>query len=509
MTTLLTKVIADFSTTTTAKWSVGATSGTLTSGLDADGIQLPTGTYGFTIDRKNSSKEYFTATLTGANLTSIKSVTRGTGIGTSGLVREHRKGAEVIISDYVAIKRMMDVFDGSTAFDADVPLTYDGAPTFTDGNSLVTKDYADAIAIAGGADASTTTKGIVEEATQAEVLARTAAGGTSGRLFVNPTTLTTVQTYDYAADAGANDTYAITVTPAPVAYVTGQRFSFKANTVNTGACTLNVNTLGAKSLKMNKDIDPVNGYIKAGAIVEVEYDGTNMQILSVSGKPSVSQTGEELYAVDTVGTDSYAITLTPAPVAYVSGMTIRFKAGTANTGAATLAVNGLTAKDVVKNYNSALVTGDILQNQIVEVVYDSVGDNFQMVSPTSPTTAFTNGTDTKDTSDASTTQNIAHSLGKIPKKVKITFLFGSTTGNFGAVMTYNGTTSSVVGSHVTNNAAQDMDSGGNIKLYGTASGDQNTYQTGVITWDATNIIITWTKTSTPTGSWRIMWEAEG
>lgn len=160
MATLLTKIVADFSTTTTAKWSVGATTGTLTSGLDSDGIQLPTGTYGFTIDRKNSSKEYFTATLTGASLTNIKSVTRGTGVGTAGLVREHRKGAEVIISDYVAIKRMMDVFDGTTSFDADVPLTYDGTPTFTDDNSLVTKAYADAIAIAGGADATTTIKGI-------------------------------------------------------------------------------------------------------------------------------------------------------------------------------------------------------------------------------------------------------------------------------------------------------------------------------------------------------------
>ena len=45
------------------------------------------------------------------------------------------------------------------------------------------KAYVDA---GGNVNASTTTKGIVEEATDAEVAVGTAAGGTSARLFVNP-----------------------------------------------------------------------------------------------------------------------------------------------------------------------------------------------------------------------------------------------------------------------------------------------------------------------------------
>lgn len=48
------------------------------------------------------------------------------------------------------------------------------------------KAYVDA---GGNVNASTTAKGIVEEATSAEVLAGTAAGGTGARLFVNPSTL--------------------------------------------------------------------------------------------------------------------------------------------------------------------------------------------------------------------------------------------------------------------------------------------------------------------------------
>jgi hypothetical protein len=54
--------------------------------------------------------------------------------------------------------------------------------------------------------------------------------------------------------------------------------TFKANTGNTGACTLNVNSLGAKSIKVDTDVDPATGDIKAGQIVTVIYDGVNFQL---------------------------------------------------------------------------------------------------------------------------------------------------------------------------------------------------------------------------------------
>jgi hypothetical protein len=34
-------------------------------------------------------------------------------------------------------------------------------------------------------------------------------------------------------------------------------------------------------------------------------------------------------------------------------------------------------------------------------------------------------------------------------------------------------------------------------------------QSGVVTVDATNITITWTKTSSPTGTYTLLWEAQG
>jgi hypothetical protein len=90
------------------------------------------------------------------------------------------------------------------------------------------------------------------------------------------------------------------------------------------------------------------------------------------------QTQASTYAVDAVGTDAYAITLSPAIAAYTAGMVIKFKAATANTGAATLNVNGLGAQTILKIGGATLANNDINTNQIVEVIYD--GTNFYMVS---------------------------------------------------------------------------------------------------------------------------------
>lgn len=83
----------------------------------------------------------------------------------------------------------------------------------------------------------------------------------------------------YAADAGSNDTYAITNTSIPTLQA-GQVIQFKANTANTGACTLNVNGAGAVTLKKDGTQDLNDNDILSGMIVTVIYDGTNFQVLS-------------------------------------------------------------------------------------------------------------------------------------------------------------------------------------------------------------------------------------
>ncbi len=91
----------------------------------------------------------------------------------------------------------------------------------------------------------------------------------------------------YGADGGGSDAYAVTLTNAPTSYIAGMVVNFKANTINTGAATLNCNSLGAKTIKKNYNADLEDGDIQPNQIVTVIYDGTNFQMLSPAFSPNV------------------------------------------------------------------------------------------------------------------------------------------------------------------------------------------------------------------------------
>jgi hypothetical protein len=118
-----------------------------------------------------------------------------------------------------------------------------------------------------------------------------------------------------------------------------------------------------------------------GTPVIIEADGSDSDI-NLKRKPKgagvLVDDGAVNYAADAGASDTYAVTITGIS-AYTAGLPVRFKANTVNTGPATLNVNGLGAKTIKKNYNTDLTDGDILANQIVEVVYD--GTNFQLETP--------------------------------------------------------------------------------------------------------------------------------
>jgi hypothetical protein len=264
------------------------------------------------------------------------------------------------------------------------------------------------IANADTSDATTTTRGVVELATQVEYDARDDSGTSSATNVVHPAIMRGILYHDYALDAAGSDTYAITVTPAPAAYTNGDVYTFEAGTLNTGAATLNVNTLGAKALNKKGDQALVTGDIEAGLIIVCVYDGTVMQIVSQLSSEAVS---------------------------------------------------------------------------------------------------YTNGDTTKALGDASATQTIAHGLGVVPKKVKLrASLLSSASGQTfsWAETVYNGTTQS--SQHWKETGTNLWAMGNNFSINFTTGGSAD--YTGVVTFDATNISIAWTKAGSPAGTMSILWEAE-
>ena len=79
----------------------------------------------------------------------------------------------------------------------------------------------------------------------------------------------------------------VNLSPALTAYQLGQVFWIRFVNGNTGASTLNVNSLGAISLVKNVSTALASGDIPAGAILPVMYDGTNFQVdLKFAGNPT-------------------------------------------------------------------------------------------------------------------------------------------------------------------------------------------------------------------------------
>lgn len=100
---------------------------------------------------------------------------------------------------------------------------------------------------------------------QASVSGATAAQVQSGALV-------------YCGDAGASDTYTCGTTPALAAYTTGMMVILKPNTANTGAATVNIDSLGAKTIVTSAGAALSDGVLAAGSFYAIYYDGTNFRM---------------------------------------------------------------------------------------------------------------------------------------------------------------------------------------------------------------------------------------
>lgn len=85
------------------------------------------------------------------------------------------------------------------------------------------------------------------------------------------------------------------------------------------------------------------------------------------------------YAISTGVANTYLATLNPAPTAYVDGMGIVVKINAANTGTATINVNGLGVKAIVDSKGNSLSSGKLRLNGTYSLKYNSTTGNFQLL----------------------------------------------------------------------------------------------------------------------------------
>lgn len=108
--------------------------------------------------------------------------------------------------------------------------------------------------------------------------------------------------------------------------------------------------------------------ISAGTAVEIDDD------LRIGGTVN--------FGIDSVGTDAYSITLDPAPSAISTGSVVIFIAGTNNTGACSLDVDGsgtLAAKSLKSLNDTDPADSYIETGSVVFAVFN--GTNWQIQTP--------------------------------------------------------------------------------------------------------------------------------
>jgi len=87
----------------------------------------------------------------------------------------------------------------------------------------------------------------------------------------------------FCQDGGTSSAYSCSLTPAITGYSIGTTYWFRANTVNSGGATLNLNGLGPKAIVKQASQALAASDIRGGQWVMVTYDGVNMQMQSQTG----------------------------------------------------------------------------------------------------------------------------------------------------------------------------------------------------------------------------------
>lgn len=364
---------------------------------------------------------------------------------TSGLAKAHPGGAKFILTNTAEFyseftnKNDDETISGNWIFPSDntnnAGIVADTDTTMA--TAFVTFGQLSRQAISGASNASTTVKGIVQLPTQAQVDAKTTTGSTGALLGITPDVMRSTLLSDYVADTGTSTAYAIAPSPAITAYTIGQRFVFKAKNSNSfisgSTPTLAVSGLTAQSLRAGK-ANLRREYIRTNWMVGVIYDGGGFEIESASAQVPISQDSNEIYGVSSTGNTAYVVALVPAVSKYTAGMVVTFKPDTGG-GHSTVNINSLGARGINRPVNGVMgpvLTGDVIANQDLTIVYNDTAGAFQMVNPPS-TLNNTNVNTSNIIASSGTPISISGSSITTEQTVFSVTVPGNTLGTTGAI----------------------------------------------------------------------------
>lgn len=198
--------------------------------------------------------------------------------------------------------------------------------------------------------------------------------------------------FNTASSVAGTNAITASLAPAITSYSAGMTVVLTPAGNNTGATTVALNGLTAlDALKYDGDA-LASGDLVAGipAFFVLDSGGDdwillNPQSANLSNGVAINDLARQNFSTQTLGsvsgTNTITGNLTPAITSYSAGMLITFQPAGNNTGATTLAINGLTALDVQKADGDALISGDLVSGIPAVLVLDTGADDWILLNP--------------------------------------------------------------------------------------------------------------------------------
>ncbi|HHH1420774.1 TPA: phage tail protein [Yersinia enterocolitica] len=166
------------------------------------------------------------------------------------------------------------------------------------------------------------------------------------------------------------------------------------NTIRSGVCSVSVKTGVSATTGSQVTPSPDAGYVGAYVVTVNQGQTTitstsinfaaNAPFLPKNGLVSGVQSNTLNYSTDTGTANAYAASYSPAVTQLTDGLRLTFKAKNNNTSSSTFSPNGISSAPIYTRSAGILTGGEIGQNKIIEVEWNSTLNAWTLISGSDP-----------------------------------------------------------------------------------------------------------------------------
>jgi hypothetical protein len=249
-----------------------------------------------------------------------------------------------------------------------VDLRYDGANFI-----LASQHGASETNAAASATAAAASTAAAADSASAAASSATAASGSATAASASQAAAATSATNAASSEAAASASATAAAASEAAASSSASTASTAASSASASATNAASSASTASAQATNAATSATNAASSASAAASsatAASGSATAAAASATAAASAVANTNSIWCGTAGGTDTIALTPSPALGSYGAGITIRFKTAGANTGAVTVNVSGLGAKSLKDASGTALVASAMASGEVIEATYD-------------------------------------------------------------------------------------------------------------------------------------------